>query len=394
MVTSRLLLLRRPLLPRTAYFNARYASSKSCDPLRILFCGSDSFSIASLNALYKERARDPGAIASIDVVCRPGKRVGRGLKTIREVPIKAAATKLSLPVHEIDTFTGWKPPQPDGDPINLIIAVSFGLFVPPRILSSAKYGGLNVHPSLLPDFRGSAPLHHTLLAGETRTGVTLQTLDTKEFDHGIILDQTPPPGFNIPDPDTCDVPRLLELVSGKSAQMLAEAIRNRLFVPPLKSVGWRKEDDGASLRHARKIKPEDRHINWSSWATDEIIRRQRILGPLWNNAVVQSSSPSGASEKKRVIFTNMSIADTVPDGFDSNQMEPGVVFSFADAQATTGEFDRPLFVTTCDGKILRIDEIKVQGQRSAPAYRAAKKANMLDIQPTSSLQARFFACLQ
>lgn len=71
------------------------------------------------------------------------------------MPIKDAARELSLPVHEIDTFTGWSPPIYPGSPqevINLIIAVSFGLFVPPRILGAAKYGGLNLHPSLLPEY--------------------------------------------------------------------------------------------------------------------------------------------------------------------------------------------------------------------------------------------------
>ncbi|KAG5297489.1 mitochondrial formyl-methionyl-tRNA transformylase [Histoplasma ohiense] len=384
MVTPGLFILRRPLPVRTAYLQVRYASTKSCDPLRILFCGSDSFSIASLKALCRERANSPETIASIDVVCRPGKRVGRGLKTIREVPIKAAATQLSLPIHEIDTFTGWKPPKPQGDPINLIIAVSFGLFVPPRILNAAKYGGLNVHPSLLPDFRGPAPLHHTLLAGETRTGVTLQTLDTRDFDHGVILDQTPPPGFSIPDPDTCDVPRLLDLVSDKSAQMLVAGIRNRIFAPPLKSVGWRKPDNEGALRHAGKIQPEDRHINWRSWTAQEIFRRQRVLGPLWNNVVIGTgSSVSGNSEQtKRIIFTKMALVESIPHVLDSVKIGPGVVFTLSDAQTSASELDQPLYVTTCDRKTLRIDEIKVQGQHSAPAYRAAKKANM-NIEPLS-----------
>ncbi|OJD18895.1 hypothetical protein AJ78_01150 [Emergomyces pasteurianus Ep9510] len=397
MVKLGLSIPHRPLLVHATYLRVRYASTKSCDPLRILFCGSDSFSIASLTALCKERANNPETIASIDVVCRPGKRVGRGLKTIREVPIKAAATQLALPIHEIDTFTGWNPPQPRGQPINLIVAVSFGLFVPPRILSSAKYGGLNVHPSLLPDFRGPAPLHHTLLAGETRTGVTLQTLDTKEFDHGVILDQTPPPGISIPDPDTCDVPRLLDLVSDKSAQMLVEGIRNRVFIPPLRSLGWRKPNNETALRHAGKIKPEDRHINWSSWTAQEISRRQRILGPLWNNALIGSGSPvSGNSEgKKRVIFTKMALDEFTPGGRDSIKLGPGVVFALPGAHTTAGELDMPLYVTTCDRKIFRIDEIKVQGQQSAPAYRAAKKANLVDIPPMhSTLLPKFFAVLE
>jgi hypothetical protein len=63
------------------------------------------------------------------------------------VPLKAIASDLSLFLHELDTFNNWNAPPGT----NLIIAVSFGLFVPHRILSSAKYGGLNVHPSLLPE---------------------------------------------------------------------------------------------------------------------------------------------------------------------------------------------------------------------------------------------------
>ena len=62
----------------------RLYSSGSYDPLRILFCGSDDFSIASLKALHAYHLKQPHRIASIDVVCRPGKRVGRGLKQIRE----------------------------------------------------------------------------------------------------------------------------------------------------------------------------------------------------------------------------------------------------------------------------------------------------------------------
>lgn len=106
--------------------NCRYASTTAHDPLRILFCGSEAFSIASLRALYRERVEHPDSIASIDVVCRPGKRVGRGLKAVREgkkslgpykfgtcpkwiiVPIRAVARELTLPIHAIDTFTGWQ----------------------------------------------------------------------------------------------------------------------------------------------------------------------------------------------------------------------------------------------------------------------------------------------
>jgi len=66
------------------------------------------------------------------------------------VPIKDMATELNLPTHEIATFTGWTPPVYGNESMSLVIAVSFGLLVPTRILNLATYGGLNVHPSLLP----------------------------------------------------------------------------------------------------------------------------------------------------------------------------------------------------------------------------------------------------
>ena len=156
---------------------------KESKPLRILFCGSDEFSIMSLNLLCEERERNPELIESIDVLVRPAKPVGRNLKTLRpgwcpskplivytnsiSVPLKQVAEKLRLRIHERDTFTGWdvstpratriyliliQVPPAEGGRINLIVAVSFGLFIPSRILRSAAYGGLNVHPSLLPQY--------------------------------------------------------------------------------------------------------------------------------------------------------------------------------------------------------------------------------------------------
>lgn len=88
-------------------FHTRYHSSKATSPLRILFCGSDKLSVTSLQALYREHTKHPEHIASIDVVSRPAKKVGRGLKVTNKLPITTAAKELALPLHTIDTFTGW-----------------------------------------------------------------------------------------------------------------------------------------------------------------------------------------------------------------------------------------------------------------------------------------------
>ncbi|KAL3463207.1 formyl transferase [Aspergillus heterothallicus] len=377
---------------QTLFFSSlasRSLSTKAYDPLRILFCGSDKLSIASLRVLHGEHLKRPDRIASIDVVCRPGKRVGRGLKQIREVPIKAVATELSLPIHEIDTFTGWEPPVRLEGPINLIVAVSFGLFVPPRILNSAKYGGLNVHPSILPDFRGPAPLHYTLLAGKTTTGVTLQTLHLQKFDHGAIVAQTSPPGFEIPNPDSCTVPQLLDLVSPKGAELLVESIQKGSFVPPVEDAGWYSPDETQNITHAPKIRTEDKHIDWVKWTYTDISRRHRVLGPLWSKSLVVSdtSGPVPIFQQRRVIFTEFEEVEPLK-GSEAFTMVPGL--PFVDAEHTVrADSGKGVYVYTRDGKLIKVNQMKVEAQPNAPALRAAFKARMIGSRTFSSYDASF-----
>jgi methionyl-tRNA formyltransferase len=72
---------------------------------------------------------------------------------MRVAPVRKFAQEHGLRVHEVDTFEKWEPPEY----INMVVAVSFGLLVPGRVLESAKYGGLNVHPSLLPEYAPFSP---------------------------------------------------------------------------------------------------------------------------------------------------------------------------------------------------------------------------------------------
>lgn len=300
-------LIRRPLLAPQLRSSSTTATTgiKTSDPLRILFCGSDEFSAASLTALAREHTRNPSLIHSIDVVVRPPKPTGRGYRVLREVPLQSVAKSLSLPLHALNTFTGWTPPQPG---YNLIIAVSFGLFVPPRILRSATYGGLNVHPSLLPDLRGPAPLHRALLAGRTHAGVSLQTLSEKGFDSGEVLAQTPPPG--IPIPPGADVPTLRDLLADLGAEMLVDGLRRGVHVPPRQEVCWadgpREKGDG-ELVHAPKITKRDAEVRWGSegWSAEVLARRARVLGDaLWSRALARDG------RTRRAIFAG--VEEVVP----------------------------------------------------------------------------------
>ncbi|KAK4033974.1 Methionyl-tRNA formyltransferase [Parachaetomium inaequale] len=294
--------------------------SKRSDPLRILFCGSDEFSVASLKALHNEHKKTgTGLIQSIDVVVRPSKPTGRGYKVLREVRLQAFAKELNLPIHVRDTFTGWDMPKPDDEPINLIIAVSFGLFVPPRLIHASKYGGLNVHPSMLPDLRGPAPIHHALLAERPFTGITIQTLSPENFDAGVHLAQTPPPGIAIPTGCTPD--HLQQVLAPEGARMLVEALRAGLHVPP-----YEKEEEACQQRapvatttetpplHAPKITTQDRQVLWTAQTARQVVVRQRVLGPLWTHLRLPGKDGVKEAEgsEKRAILDEISVVGGPP----------------------------------------------------------------------------------
>ncbi|KAK8185893.1 formyl transferase [Phyllosticta citribraziliensis] len=328
---------------------AHYSTSKTSEPLRILYCGTDDFSVASLRAVHQEHQRNPDLIDTLHVAHRPGKLGGRGNKILREAPIKSAAQQLGLDTHVIDTFTGWTPPTA----FNLIIAVSFGLFVPPRILNAAKYGGLNVHPSLLPDLYGPAPLFHALLKGDKKTGVSVQTLHHAHFDRGTILEQTPYPGIDIPDPETCTPAQLSCHLAPIGASMLVDALRSRAFVPPLKEVEWYQSAElkGRRIRHAPKITKEDMHVDFKTWSSDRIIRTLRILGELWDDTIYEKLCNQKDDGPKRIKIHKVSVAEL-------DELE-------SDIETIPEPFWSPLYgcVThyTSDRKIICLESFTVQG---------------------------------
>ncbi|KAM0344647.1 hypothetical protein ACHAPU_007242 [Fusarium lateritium] len=346
----------RPLLgrkyPQWQRCFSQSTTRYSSDPLRILFCGSDDFSCTSLKAVHEEHSQNKNLIESLDVMVLPPKRMGRGFKTLREVPCKLLAEDLGLKVHQRETFTKWD--LPEGT--NLVIAVSFGLFVPPRILKSAKYGGLNVHPSLLPDLRGPAPIHHAILRGYGHTGVSLQTLDDKEFDHGTVLSQTPRPGITVPPGST--IQELTNLLAPIGAQMLVQGLRDGVHVAPRQNRGWKAEEfDKGQLTHAPKVIKADGHVNWTAWTADEIVRRVRVLGSVWTHAVNKKG------EMKRLIFQDAEMVSS--DGIRADGARVQFVESSEQGEFETlvsGEGDGCCAIRTSDNNAIRVRKIKEEGK--------------------------------
>ena len=228
---------------------------------------------------------------------------------------------------------------------------------------------------------GPAPLHHTLLAGRDRTGVSLQSLHPEHFDGGVILQQTPQPGFEIPDPDTCTVPQLLELVSTKGAEILVDGIRKGLFVPPLQSVveSHPTEKPTDSI-HATKITTQDRHIDWELMPGETIKRRSRVIGPLWNvSSVLPDPDNNKPVYNRRVILTEMT--EVLPLEHSEKfafTTEPGRPFLASPTEMGRRKGKKEgIYVWTADQKQIRIDKMKVEGEPDAEAARASRRAKFL-----------------
>ncbi len=151
------------------------------DPLRIVFMGNPDFAVPTLAKLHESRHHVTAAVTGTD------KRRGRG-GSKSPSPVKAFARQHNIPVIETDDIraeaftTALRDLQPD-----LFIVVAFKI-LPPEILAIPSTGSLNLHASLLPRYRGAAPIHHALINGEKETGCTVFLLD-EGMDTGLILNQ-------------------------------------------------------------------------------------------------------------------------------------------------------------------------------------------------------------
>lgn len=341
-------------------------------PLRVLFCGSDDFSITCLKALHQYAASDNSNIVSIDVATKTDKRTGRGLKVLKPPPIKPVAQSLGLRLHQFDTFRGWHLPQFDEEPlnINLIIAVSFGLFVPPRILTACRYGGVNVHPSMLPDLKGSAPIEHALLNGYQKTGVTVQTLHPAKFDEGRVLAQTPQPGLHIPNERHITAKKLKDLLAPIGAEMLVNVLRGRIY---LREGAAQEHPKNDSLQFAPKINTDMKQVRLATDTAQDIMRKNRAIPKLWLMARDDQDKV-----QRIVVGEQIEKIDTseLPDEVSTwlKQQKPGLAFTTKNSLI----FDNHvLFIYTRDSQLLAASRVTVSGLREGPAAENVMRAKLL-----------------
>ncbi|MBS9337627.1 methionyl-tRNA formyltransferase [Fructobacillus parabroussonetiae] len=150
--------------------------------LSIVFMGTPQFAVPTLEALATDERFDVKA-----VVTQPDRPFGRKYQ-LKASPVKVAAEKLGLPVLQPEKISGSdEMAQILAIAPDFIVTAAFGQFLPTKLLEAAKYGAVNAHASLLPKYRGGAPVHYAIMNGDQETGVSLMYM-VKKMDAGDVLD--------------------------------------------------------------------------------------------------------------------------------------------------------------------------------------------------------------
>ncbi len=228
--------------------------------MRIVFAGTSAFAVPSLEALlaagHEVRA----------VLTRPDRPAGRGRK-LAESPVKRHALARRLTLLQPQTLKGYaatlKPYDPD-----VMIVIAYGLLLPREILELPRHGCLNVHASLLPRWRGAAPIARAIEAGDAETGVTIMQMD-EGLDTGPVLLEARTP---ILATDTAA--SLQDRLSTLGAQTLVEALarldRGELIAQP---------QNEARACYAHKLQKHEGLVDWSLPA-EVLHRKLRAFNPM------------------------------------------------------------------------------------------------------------------
>ena len=180
--------------------------------LRILFMGTPAFALPALELLHGR------SYTIVAVVTQPDRPAGRGQKEVAP-PVKQLAQKLGLPVLQplkvkdpsfLDALHQLNP--------DMVVVSAFGQILPGAIINFPRLGCLNIHPSLLPGYRGAAPINWTIIRGETKTGVTIMLMDEGMDSGDILLQEETPLGKD----ETFG--QLHDRLAGLGAEQLVRAI--------------------------------------------------------------------------------------------------------------------------------------------------------------------------
>ncbi|MBC8025160.1 MAG: methionyl-tRNA formyltransferase [Steroidobacteraceae bacterium] len=304
--------------------------------MRIAFAGTPHFALPALRALLSSTHRVVG------VLTQPDRPAGRG-RELRASPVKLlASTVRTLPISQPPTLktpesrvelASWAP--------DVLVVVAYGLILPPPVLSLPRLGCVNIHGSLLPRWRGAAPIQRAILAGDAETGVTIMQLDAGLDTGPTLLERRHPIGTHDTAGDLHDV--LAELGAGALIEALAGLAAGTLAATP-------QPADGAT--YAPKLEKSEARIDWNCDALT-IDRRVRAFNP-WPVA-----ETTFAGETLRILRAHVA----APSATDVS------------AGTLLGVAEEGLHVACGDG-VLAVSELQRAGKRPVSARDFANAARL------------------
>lgn len=312
--------------------------------LRIVFFGTPEFALPSLQALIG--GRDP----VIGVVCQPDKPAGRG-QQMAAPPVKQAALRAGLQIFQpeklrapetLETLASWAP--------DVIVVAAYGKILPKVVLDLPPLGCINVHASLLPRYRGAAPIQWAILRGEQRTGITIMRMNERMDAGDILLQEETEIGAR----ETYGAlqTRLAEIGAQALMKGIAGLHAGSLMPQP------QREDE---MTLAPMIRKEDGRIDWTQPAA-HLERMVRAFNP-WPSAFTTLSGKHLKIHRARASAGRSTAA-------------PGTVLAIQEG----------ISVATGNG-VLVLDEVQLEGRKrlaAAEFARGAVKVGMVLSEPTSS----------
>ena len=227
--------------------------------LKLAFAGTPELAKIVLESLINSNQYDIGIVFT-----KPDKPAGRGHK-IRQSEVKSCAIKNKIEVlqpknsQELESYAL--------ENYDLLLVVAYGLLLTPKILAKPKYGCINIHASLLPRWRGAAPIQRAIEAGDIETGITIMKMD-KDLDTGDILKQISCP---INDDDTSGIlhDRIANISAENINDILAKIVGNKFIVI---------NQDNSKATYAKKITKHEAKLDWKKSAI-ELERKIRAYSP-------------------------------------------------------------------------------------------------------------------
>lgn len=229
--------------------------------MNIIFAGTPDFSVAPLAALLKTEHK------VIAVYTQPDRPAGRGRK-LTASPVKQLAQEQSIPVYQPKNFKEETDlSQLEGLDADLMVVVAYGLLLPQRVLDAPRLGCINIHASLLPRWRGAAPIQRSILAGDDETGITIMQMEAGLDTGPMLLKKNCPIG---PE-DTGG--SLHDRLSPLGAEALLQAL------PGIADGSMNAEtQDDSNAVYASKLEKSEAVMDWTRSA-NELCRQVRAFNP-------------------------------------------------------------------------------------------------------------------